>query len=92
MWLQIGAAVFPCERGNRAWKLRQEPVARVLDDAAAVFGDCGRELSHRECCRDVGQQRHREADHAERGGPISLLKPGAADRQKTEGSAQNTLR
>ena len=29
-------------RFDRAWKLRQEPVAGVLDDAAAVFGNCGR--------------------------------------------------
>ena len=29
-------------RFDRARKLRQEPVAGVLHDAAAVFGDCGR--------------------------------------------------
>ena len=29
-------------RLDRAWKLRQEPVAGVLHDAAAVFGDRGR--------------------------------------------------
>ena len=29
-------------RFDRARKLRQEPVAGILHDAAAVFGDCGR--------------------------------------------------
>ena len=30
-------------RFDRAWKLRQEPIASVLHDAAAVFGDRGRD-------------------------------------------------
>jgi hypothetical protein len=35
-------------RSDRAWKLRQEPVAGVLHDAAAVVGDRGRYTIHKE--------------------------------------------
>jgi hypothetical protein len=31
-------------RSDRAWKLRQKPVTGILDDAAPVFGDCGRHV------------------------------------------------
>jgi hypothetical protein len=39
------------DRFDRAWKLRQEPVASVLHDMAAVFGDCGRNTVREQRCQ-----------------------------------------
>ena len=38
-------------RSDRAWKLCQEPVAGILDDATAVFGDRGRDTVREERCQ-----------------------------------------
>jgi hypothetical protein len=36
----MNAGVSSADRFDRAWKFRQGPVAGVLHDAAAVFGNC----------------------------------------------------
>jgi hypothetical protein len=36
-------------RSDRTWEFCQEPVASILDDAAAVFGDHG--------CNTIGKER-----------------------------------
>jgi hypothetical protein len=38
-------------RSERAWKLCQEPVAGILDDAAAMFGDRGRDIVRKKRCQ-----------------------------------------
>src|SRR5882724_6882693 len=51
-FLDAGLELHGCaNRFDRAWKLCQDPVSRVLHDAAAVFGNCGDDSVRQERCK-----------------------------------------